>query len=55
MTDRFVTEKEIDEERQKRQEEWATVRKAEDPVGKFAFLIFLSNAQFHYFFRSTRA
>lgn len=32
----FVSETEIDEIRQKRQEEWEKVRKEDDPLGKIA-------------------
>lgn len=33
MSSGFVTESEITEARQKRQEEWERVRKPEDPLG----------------------
>jgi len=41
MSSGFVTEKEIEEQKKKRQEEWEKVRKADDPKGKCAQIIFL--------------
>jgi uncharacterized protein YnzC (UPF0291/DUF896 family) len=40
MSSGFVTEKEIEEQKKIRQEEWDKVRKADDPKGKFAHYIF---------------
>ena len=33
----FITETEVEEVRQKRQEEWEKVRKPDDPIGKTQF------------------
>ncbi len=44
MSSGFVSEKELDERRQKRQEEWEKVRTADQPLGKhrscYSFCIF---------------
>ena len=44
MTDRFVSTKELDEARRRRQEEWEKVRKPDDPAGTVLFLLFISSA-----------
>ena len=36
----FVSETEIDEIRQKRQEEWEKVRKEDDPLGKLVVFVY---------------
>lgn len=41
MDDRFISEKNAEEVRKKRQEEWEKVRKANDPVGTFFLLLFV--------------
>lgn len=51
----FVTETEIDEIRQKRQEEWEKVRKEDDPLGKLSFVAVKAELMFVYklcFYRS---
>ena len=42
MGDRFVSTKELEEIRKRRQEEWEKVRKPEDPIGKLPVLTGLS-------------
>lgn len=39
MTDRFVSEKELDEAKKRRQQEWEEVRKPTDPIGSFYLYI----------------
>lgn len=51
----FVTETEIDEIRQKRQEEWEKVRKEDDPLGKLSLVAVKAALMFVYklcFYRS---
>lgn len=44
----FVTETEIDEIRQKRQEEWEKVRKEDDPLGKLSLVAVKAELMFVY-------
>lgn len=44
----FVSETEIDEIRQKRQEEWEKVRKEDDPLGKLSLVAVKAELMFVY-------
>lgn len=43
MTDRFVSEKEVEEAKKRRQEEWQKIRKPTDPKGMCVVTLFVSD------------